>query len=319
MIGSIDIGGTKTLVGLVDRGKVVVHERFATVTESWQEHFEQASLRLEKLCERAGWQTDSLDGIGVSLPGMVNESRGVLLLAPYAGWKNVPARDFFRRRLKNTNVFVENDVNACAVGEWTLGHAKGVQDFLWVTVSTGVGGAVMANGRLVHGAAQVAGEIGHVKVEFAAPRPCTCGQEGCLEAHASGTAISRAFAQYIEKTPKAAQRCAALQLPIDARGCRMLADDGDAGAACILGDAARWLGRGLSAALNLLNPEAVFIGGGVGQSLDVLLPGIREVIAQEVVTPARSVPILYTKLGYNAAFLGAACLPEYERRKQHDF
>ena len=74
-----------------------------------------------------------------------------------------------------------------------------------------------------------------------------------------------------------------------------------------------------AAALNLLNPEAVFIGGGVGQSLDVLLPGIREVIAQEVVTPARSVPILYTKLGYNAAFLGAACLPVYERRKQHDF
>lgn len=319
MIGAIDIGGTKTLVGLVDRGRIVLHEQFATTTESWQAHFEQSCLYLEKLCIRGGWQTDALDGIGVSLPGMVNESRGVLLLAPYAGWKNVPARDFFRKRLKNPNVFVENDVNACAVGEWMLGHAKGMKDFLWITVSTGVGGAVMANGRLVHGAGQVAGEIGHIKVERAAPWPCTCGQEGCVEAHASGTAIARAFAHYIENDAEAARRCAELQLPLDARGCRMLADDGDEGAIRILNDAARWLGRGISVALNLLNPEAVFIGGGVGQSLDLLLPGIREVIGQEVVAPARSVPILYTKLGYNAAFLGAASLPEYERRKRHAF
>lgn len=319
MIGTIDIGGTKTITGLVENGQILTQEQFPTLTQNWQAHFENVAARLEEQCKNRRVQPSLLDGIGISLPGMVNSNRGLLLLAPYAGWKNIPVRDWFRKRMGIPRVFVENDVNACAVGEWVLGHGKGMQDFLWVTVSTGVGGAVMANGQLVHGHSQVAGEIGHLKVEHKKPQMCSCGQRGCLEAHASGTAISREFLRYLEENPKINKFCEQKNISKDARGCRILADAGEPGAIRIFEEAAQYLGRGLAAAINLLNPEAIFIGGGVGRSLDILIPGIRKTVEEETVAPARSIPILYTKLGYEAAFLGASCLPDFQRRKQDDF
>lgn len=316
MIGTIDIGGTKTITGLVEKGQILTQEQFPTFVKSWQTHLEITAQTLEAQCRQQNLRPQELEGIGVSLPGMVDSIRGVLLFAPYAKWESVPVRDWLIERLGNPWVAVENDVNACAVGEQMLGHAGKMKDFLWITVSTGIGGAIMSNGQLVRGASQVAGEIGHIKVEYEAPKLCSCGQRGCLEAHASGTAITREFLQYLKENPRVQELCKQQNLPPDARGCRILADTGEPGAIQIFQKAAQYLGRGLAAAVNLFNPEAILVGGGVGRSLDILLPGIQKTLKEQAVGLARSTPVLYTKLGYEAAFLGASCLPEFQRRKQ---
>ncbi len=320
MIGAIDIGGTKTMAALVrENGEILERVKFATELGSWEAHFERCAEELRGLCRRQGLEPGDLEGIGVSLPGMADGSAGVLLYAPYSGWKDVPAAAWFAGALGNPRVRAENDVNACAIGELVYGHGRELTDFLWITVSTGVGGAIVADSRLIRGAGCVAGEFGHLKVERAKPRRCPCGQYGCLEAHASGTAIGAAFREHLEMHPESAQRLKQLGLPADALGCRKLADAGDRGAAEIFRRAAFYLGVGIAQAVNLLNPQAVILGGGVAASMDLMEPVIRQVLKTDVVFQSRKVrsgpsngggdlPLKYTALGYDAALIGAAAL-----------
>jgi glucokinase len=189
-------------------------------------------------------------------------------------------------------VFIENDVNACALAEMRFAH--GGSNFLWMTVSTGIGGAVVADGRLVRGAGFCAGEIGHVKVEFERPRLCGCGQSGCLEAHASGTAIGRLARQ--------------AGLEADAKQCEALALQGNPVALAVLAQAGRYIGRALAMTANVLNPQRVYIGGGVAHALGLLLPSIREEFERGVLPQCRNVEIEQTRLGYEAALFGAAAI-----------
>ena len=348
MIGAIDIGGTKTMAALVEEdGRIVDQVRFATALGSWEEHFALCVREFQALCKKHGLEAGKLAGIGLSLPGMTDGSNGVLLYAPYSGWRNVPAAAWFAQALGNPRVRAENDVNACALGELTYGHGRELTDFLWITVSTGVGGAIVADSKLIRGAGFVAGEFGHLKVERVRPRKCPCGQLGCLEAHASGTAIGAAFREYLEMHPESVRKLEQSGYRADALGCRKLADAGDKGAKELFRQAAFYLGVGIAQAVNLLNPQAVILGGGVAASLDLMEPVIRQVIRTDVVSQSQKVmrggregdlpdippnggegdlpdippneregdlPIKYTALGYEAALIGAAALTLADRR-----
>ena len=291
-IGAIDGGGTKVLTAVMTETGDVLARRCASVpTTDYEAYFMRCSGMLGECAADLGVRLGELAGVGVSLPAMT-DGRDRVLGSPSAGWGAFSVRPLLVPALGTDRVFLENDVNACALAEMRFAH--GGNNFIWMTVSTGIGGAVVADGRLIHGAGFCAGELGHVKVEFDNPQPCGCGGRGCLEAHASGTAIGR--------------QARGAGLEADAKQCEELASHGDATARAVLAQAGRYIGRALAMTANVLNPERVYIGGGVAHALPLLLPSIREAFDQDVLPQCRNVVIEQTRLGYEAALFGAAAV-----------
>ena len=291
-IGAIDGGGSKVLTAIMtETGRILARRQAAVSTADHVAYFSHCAGMLAECASEIDIGLAGLSGVGVSLPAMT-DGRDRVLGSPSAGWGAFSVRPLLVASLGvgSDRVFIENDVNACALAE--LRFAKGVDNFLWMTVSTGIGGAVVADGRLIHGAGFCAGELGHIKVEFEHPRPCGCGGSGCLEAHASGTAIGRLARE--------------AGLEADAKQCEALAMQGDPVARVVLAQAGRHIGRALAMTANVLNPERIYIGGGVAHALGLLLPAIREEFERGTLPQCREVVIEQTKLGYEAALFGAA-------------
>lgn len=308
-VAAIDIGGTKTMVGLVEKdGNIITKCTFSTILNSYHEHFSFCLSILDRLLEEHHLCKSALKGIGINVPGMVDKTHSVLEKAVFAGWTNVPVKEYFVKQSSLENVHIENDVNACAIGELKFGYKTTYQNFIWLTISTGVGGAVVCDGKLIPGFNSLAGEFGHLKVEFDYPNTCPCGQLGCLEAHGSGTAITNYTKELAEDDMDFKKAFELNDVSVDAKGCAKLAFLGNKQAINIYEKAAVYLGRGLSYGINILNPEAIILGGGVASSLELLKPTIIKVLNQNVISSLLPVDIKQTKLGYDAALLGAAAL-----------
>jgi glucokinase len=293
-IGAIDGGGTKVLTAvLTETGEVLARRHASVPTADHTAYFTACAEMLRACAAEAGLTFERLAGVGVSLPAMT-DGRDRVLGSPSAGWGAFSVRPLLVPALgmDTGQIFIENDVNACALAEMRFAH--GGENFVWMTVSTGIGGAVVADGRLVRGAGYCAGELGHVKVEFETPRQCGCGGRGCLEAHASGTAIGRLARE--------------AGLDADAKQCGALASQGDPVARAVLVQAGRYIGRALAMTANVLNPGRVYIGGGVAHALALLLPSIREAFDRDVLPQCRKVVIGQTRLGYEASLFGAAAV-----------
>lgn len=291
-IGAIDGGGTKVLTAVMtETGEVLARRQASVPTADHAAYFVRCTEMLGECAADVGVRLEELSGVGVSLPAMT-DGHDRVLGSPSAGWGAFSVRPLLVPVLGTDRVFIENDVNACALAE--LRFAQGGNNFIWMTVSTGIGGAVVADGRLVRGAGYCAGEIGHVKVEFEKPRLCGCGGCGCLEAHASGTAIGRQARE--------------AGLEADAKRCAELALQGDPVAGAVLAQAGRYMGRALAMTANVLNPERVYIGGGVAHALALLLPSLRREFEHGALPQCRNVVIEQTRLGYEAALFGAAAV-----------
>ncbi len=302
-VGAIDIGGSKTIVGIVSqKGEVVVSKKMPTHKDP-AFHFEKTASVLSECLGETGLTASDLLGLGVVLPGMVSEN--VLLYAPALCWRNLEITKAYSKLCGIENVHTQGDVNACAVAEAYFG---GFRDLFWMTVSNGIGGAIITNGRLYKGANDVAGEIGHVKVEYEKGELCSCGQLGCAEAMASGTGIGKMVKKAAEKHPDYKEQYIKRNLPLTAEGCAALAKENDEISLAIFDKAGIYIGRALSAALNLLDPGKVFIGGGVSLSLELLMPSIKRTVSECCMEFNAKADIEKTRLGYNAALLGAAAL-----------
>ena len=296
LIGAIDAGGTKVLTAVMkESGEVVSRQQNSVTTSNIPDYFKRCADMLTTCANEAGCNVGNLGGIGMNIPGMVTPD-GCVLGSPSAGWDTFEARPLLMRALgiDHGNIFFENDINACALAELHFGGADG--DFIWLTISTGNGGAVVANGNLLRGAQGCAGEIGHIKVERHSAYPCGCGGSGCLEAHASGVAIARRAAE------------AGLARDTDARRCEELAREGNAIALAVYAETGIYIGRALASAANLVNPEYAFIGGGVSAALDLMLPAIEDTLKNEAVPQCADLKVVRTRLGYDAALLGAAAV-----------
>lgn len=304
-IGAIDMGGTKTIAAVTDEtGTLLARRQFPTVRGDYAIHFALCRDELLACLQELGLTLSQLAGVGVVAPGMVEGS--VLLLAPFAGWHDVDIVKEFSALLPGVNLIAtQGDVNACGVAEAYFG---GYSDLLWVTVSTGIGSAILLDGKLYTGSHSVAGEIGHIKVEFEHPRLCSCQQLGCAEAMASGRGIAAMVQEAVNADPDYAAKYAAAGLTPDALGCETLARQGDSTSQAIYDRAGVYLGRAIGAALNLLDPQRVFIGGGVAAALDLMLPAIRATLRENCVPFVRETPIERTHLGYDASVKGAAAL-----------
>lgn len=307
-VGAFDIGGTKTIVALAgEDGTLIDKRQFPTDTRDCFAHLDFCCDTFSAMLAEHGYAVGQIKGLGVNLPGLVDRARGVLIKAVYAGWHNVPVGPYLQDKLGISRVICENDVNSCAMGELRFGLGREYKSFGWMTVSTGVGGAVVCDGKLIRGARGNAGEFGHLKVEYERPRLCPCGELGCLEAQGSGTALNALIAEQAANDPAFAAAFGKNVKP-DAPACAALAREGNQTAKEIFERLGRYLGRGIAHYVNILDPEAVIIGGGVSASLDLLLPGIRAAMANNAFSPMQDVEILPTALGYEAALMGAISL-----------
>ena len=311
-VAAIDLGGTKILAAIfAPDGSVVSRAKTSTDAERG------ASVVVDRMAEavrdaarEAGVEPASLAGVGVGAPGPIGEDGGVVQVAPNLGWIEFPLRDELAGRLGRP-VFLGNDVSVAVLAEHRVGAGRGTRHMVGIWPGTGVGGGIIADGRLYGGARQMAGEIGHITVKAGGPK-CGCGGRGHLEALCSRTAI-------VKEIAKQAKRGAKTELSKIAGKDLMRATSGDLRKAYeredklvvkVLDRAARYLALGIASAANLLNPELVVLGGGVVEALGE--PFVERVRAltrkQPLEAVTRDLRIEASQLGDDAGITGAALL-----------
>jgi predicted NBD/HSP70 family sugar kinase len=238
-------------------------------------------------------ETAPVLGVGISLPGTVDPLRGLCLDSPaMGGWENVELAPYLAS-VTSAPIFVGNDADVLALSE-RLGHARLYDDLLVLKASTGLGLGIIAGGEVVSGHLGGAGEIGHTKVDAAAGRPCRCGADGCLETLAGGWALVASL-----DSPEVSH----------VRDLVALAASGDAAAKSLLRESGRRLGELLAVAINLLNPQAVVIGGDMAGAFDVYAAGVREsVYARASALATRDLQVLPSTYGDRAGVVGCAAL-----------
>jgi glucokinase len=308
---AVDLGGTKLLIGLVDRdGNVLARERIATPHGGPAAVARAIRDAARSLRAGAGSRGAVIAGVGVAVAGPTDHARGVIYDPPnIEGWgRETPFGPLLARELRET-VFVENDANAAALGEAWVGAGRGVRDLVYITVSTGIGGGFILDGRLYRGARGTAGEIGHVIIDPDGPR-CRCGNRGCLEILASGPAIARQAQEAILRgDPTSMKRFAGRLDELTAATVAEAARGGDPLAADLYVRAGTRIGIVLGNLLALLNPAMIIVGGGVSKAGELLFQPVREAIRTRVYPrPALGAVVVPAGLGDDVGIIGAAAL-----------
>ena len=303
----IDIGGTKIAGGVVDeRGTILAtarRESPATDTDAIERNVEDLVAEL-----RAGHEVVA---VGVGAAGFVDSKRSTVMFAPNLAWRDEPLRSDLEKRI-DLPVVIENDANAAAWGEFTFGAGEDVEDTLLVTVGTGVGGGIVLNGQLHRGAFGVAAEIGHMRV-VPDGRICGCGNRGCWEQYASGTALVRETRELAREGSLIARSLVDRAGGVDRIDGPLITEAARAGdyfAQEQLASLGKWLGEGIASLTAVLDPAVVVIGGGVSEAGDLLLDPVRAHF-QANLTGRHYRPALEVRaalLGNNAGMIGAADL-----------
>jgi len=311
----IDIGGTSIKYGLVDRsGKVLYKEHRPTLVEKGAEPVLHLVTNIaEHLLMVAAEDDFEVKWLGVGTPGTVDSRTGkVIGLSPNIdGWQGMEIGRTLSDRL-NMPVFVDNDVNAMALAEQRFGAATGYSSAICVALGTGVGGAVILDGKLRRGPGYSAGEIGHMSINPDGP-PCRCGAKGCIEAYCSSSVIvGKAKAALANDLSPAFEEVLDGSLDnINIRKIFAAVKKGDSLAQSIIDETAELLSIGLAGAVNLLNPDIVIIGGGIadggGGFVQAVSAGIRK---RAFAAATDNLRVTRATLGNNAGFIGAGILGE---------
>ncbi|MCX6012083.1 MAG: ROK family protein [Chloroflexi bacterium] len=312
---AVDIGGTRFRVALADsEGTVIKRVSAATETKAgWQKSMDIINQVIRKLINETGWE--NIKGIGAAVAGVMDTKSGVLKISPnIPGWTNIPIKKAWENEF-GISVYVCNDASLAALGEYKFGAGKNYQNFVYVTVSTGIGGGIILDGKLFTGTDGFAGEIGHMVVEPEGPL-CGCGGRGCLEALASGTAIARLAGEQLRSGKKTILK-QMTEGKIDEITAEMVARAAvlkDEVAIEIMQSAGSYLGIGLANLIMLLDPEAIIIGGGVAQAGELIFDPARRVVAQKVDNYfGKKVPLIPAGLGDDSGLMGAiAVVMNYE-------
>jgi glucokinase len=309
----MDIGGTKIAAGVVDEdGTLVARVRRETPATDAELIEDQAAEIVAEL--RTEYE---IDAVGVAAAGFVDSARGVVLFAPNLAWRDEPMMGDLQRRI-GLPVRLENDANAATWGEFRFGAARDVDDMVLITVGTGLGGGMVADGRLLRGANGVAGELGHVRVVPDGLR-CGCGNRGCWEQYASGSALTREARELVASGSLHAERLSELceGRAENLRGSMVTqaAQEGDPAATELLADLGRWLGEGMASVAAVLDPALFVLGGGVVEAGELLVEPARAALARHL--PARghrpAIGVQAATLGNEAGVIGAADLARTAR------
>jgi glucokinase len=279
LYGAIDLGGTKIRALIAD---LAGREYGYDLRESEADLGPDAVLQrmtdsLTAAAARAGVSTGDLRGVGIDSPGAIDVERGIVTGAPQLpGWRDVPLAAAMSERL-GVPAVLENDASAAALGEHRYGAGKGTRHMLYLTVSTGVGGGIIIDGRLYTGASGAAGELGHMVIDMHAAETCPWCERGCVEVLASGTAIARRGARFAGdgRAPVLA-RLAVAEGEVTSEMMSRAVAEGDEACREAFREAGRYLGIGLANYVNIFNPEAIVVGGGVSRSGPEFLEAARE-------------------------------------------
>jgi glucokinase len=305
----VDLGGTKLLAGVVDSDLNVHHRVYRHARES---HDTERLLNalVDAVEEARAASAEEIQAVGFGIPSLVDARTGVAATTVHLPLQDVRFRDLMAERL-GLPVAVDNDANAAMVAEHRRGAARGATTAALLTLGTGIGGALVVDGRVVHGASGAAGEWGHMVVDLDGPR-ChgSCPNTGCLETMVSGTALAKAGLRVARDAPDSGLgRALASGREITGMLVTELAHDGDAAARDVVALMGGYLGVGIANIVNILNPEVVVIGGGVVAAGDLLLEPARQLVAERALAPSRDqVRIVPTRFGDASGMLGAALL-----------
>lgn len=262
----------------------------------------------------AGIEEDRIIGIGLGSPGPLDRATGTVIETPNLGWRNFPLRDLVSNAI-GLDAVLDNDANAATLGEWWMGAGRGVKMLLGVTIGTGIGGGIVFEGRVFHGASDVAGEVGHMTID-ANGRRCNCGSYGCLEAYASGPAIAARAIEGLQ-----AGRPSLMPDMVNGDLSRVTAATvseaivaGDIYAAEVMRETAKFLGLGIANLINILNPDMVVVSGGVTRAGEHLFEPLRAEVRRHAFAPAaQACRIGSSELGDMAGVIGAAATYRVER------
>jgi glucokinase len=306
---AFDLGGTKFAFGVVaENGDILGSDKIETLAKQGPEQaIQRVNLAAQALLKKLNIKPEELIGIGIASPGPLDIAKGCVDGSPnLPGWTGYSI-------VKGLSVFfnlparIDNDANAAALGEYKFGAGKNKKNMVYITVSTGIGGGVIVDGRLMRGANGNAAELGHLTLNIAGPA-CPCGANGCLEMYASGTAIAR-------RTREAIQAGAQSQIlnlagsveEITTHHILTALEKDDALAQKIWNETTEYLGRGLAVVINSFNPEVIVVGGGVTAAGDLLFKPVREKALRYAFPRLAAVcSIVPAGLGSNVGVVGAA-------------
>lgn len=311
----IDLGGTKILIGLVEKesGKVVSHIKKKTKKEKGPENIVRKMVEgVEELLEESGESFTEISSIGIGSAGQIDRKNGIIIGAPNLDCYNLNLKEILQNKF-NIPVFVANDVEVATIGEQKFGAGKGCADFVCVFVGTGIGSAIVKNGHIIYGATGTAGELGHIIVDLNG-RPCACGAHGCLEAYASRSAIETRIEGALKKGRKS---CISEYLEegkaITSSMIRKSIEREDELVSQCVSEASEYLSGGLASVINLINPELIILGGGLIEAVDYFYKQtIKKAKSKSLPVPAEKIRFSKTILGDYSGVIGAALLDERE-------
>jgi glucokinase len=303
LVLGLDFGGTKLAAGVVDLVSARLIDAGIVPTRT-NAGASGAVADINSLASKLDG-VDLIAGIGVSFGGHVHQ--GVIQRSLHIqGWEDFQLGEHITNHFGSIEMRIANDANVVALGEWRFGAGLGANSMIYITVSTGIGGGIILNGKLYHGSTGMVGEIGHMKVQPAGPT-CACGRHGCLEAVAAGPAIVRNALEARRTHPEIRS-----QIPqrgeLTVKDIVLLANKGDELAIQVLEQAGRDLGLGIANAINLLDPERVVIGGGVSRAGEVWWDAVTETAQTEMISQPNAVDIRLAELGQYGGVWGAAAL-----------
>lgn len=310
----VDLGGTNIACAVVTRDGTMLGK--ASIPTALPDSPEQIATRIAQCCtmavEKSGCAMADVSSVGIGTPGIANADKGIVEYSCNLGFEHTPLAQLVGDILKKP-VYLENDANAAALGEFAAGCGKGSHSLVAITLGTGVGGGVVTEGKLLTGFNFAGGEMGHF-VMYHHGQPCSCGRRGCFEAYCSATALIRQTRCAMEQHPESLMWKNSPTLEtVDGRTSFDAMAQGDEVATEVIRQYQEYLADGLTSIINIFQPEVLCVGGGICNQGEVLLAPVREIICREdyARNSARRTKVVRATLGNDAGIIGAALLPLY--------
>jgi glucokinase len=259
--------------------------------------------------ENANLTMEQIEWIGIGTPGIANSETGIIEYSNNLGFKDTPMVEYIRETIDKP-VFIENDANAAAYGEFAAGAAKGANNAVCITLGTGVGGGIIIDGKIYSGSNFAGAEIGHTVIEVDGAQ-CSCGRKGCFEAYSSATGLIRMSKEAMAEHPDSVMnKLAEERGKVNARTAFDAMREGDSVAKAVVDKYIKYLAAGITNTINIFQPDVLCIGGGVCNEGDPLLLPVKALVKEEVYTrnSPKNTEIVIAKLGNDAGIIGAAFL-----------
>ena len=308
----IDLGGTNIVAAVVDEEYNIITKASTKTNRPRPAEAiadDMAAMAI-KAVQDAGLTMEQIEWVGVGTPGIANSQTGIIEFSNNLGFENTPMADLIRKHIDKP-IYIENDANAAAYGEYVAGAAKGAKNAVCITLGTGVGGGIIIDGKIYSGSNFGGAEIGHTVISLDGPQ-CSCGRKGCFEVYSSATGLIRMTKEKMDEVPdsKLHDITAERNGKVSARTAFDAMRMGDKAAKEVVDFYIKALAAGITNTINIFQPDVLCVGGGVCNEGDPLLLPMKELVKKEVYTrnSPKNTEIVIAKLGNDAGLIGAAFL-----------